>query len=86
MHHLEYREKLVQNSDGSWESHETHDDIVAVHKKCHNEIHRLIDHDLVLNKNRGRRVASEIARDKIQKIIIKSLQKKIVATVAGELV
>jgi len=77
MHHLEYRGKLTENRNGIWESHEQHEDIVAVHKKCHSELHRLIDHDLVLNKNRGRRVASEIARQKIQKIIIKSLQNKI---------
>lgn len=65
LHHLDYRD--VRFVDGSWRAFERHDDLVPMHPYCHGLLHQLIDRDRVLSHHRGRRVASVMALEILQR-------------------
>jgi len=68
LHHLDYRG--VKMNDGQFRALEPDEDLVAMHPYCHDLLHRLIDRDAVLSRNRTRRAASHLAlarlRQKLQ--------------------
>lgn len=68
LHHLDYRG--VRLHEGRWRAGEADEDLVAMHSYCHDLLHRLIDRDAVLARNRTRRTASHLAlqrlREKLQ--------------------
>lgn len=57
LHHLEYV-RVTRDSVGAWVAGENHDDLVAVHPRCHTWIHQLLDRDQVLRGFVGRRQAN----------------------------
>lgn len=59
LHHLDYA--AVTLSQGRWRAGEAHEDLIPLHPYCHDLLHRLIDRDPVLSRNRTRRAASELA-------------------------
>ncbi|WP_109211317.1 MULTISPECIES: hypothetical protein [Microbacterium] len=68
LHHLDYRG--VKMNGGQFRALEPDEDLVAMHPYCHDLLHRLIDRDAVLSRNRTRRAASHLAlarlRQKLQ--------------------
>ncbi len=56
LHHLDYAGVVLEQ--GFWKALEAHDDLVSMHPYCHDLLHRLIDRDAVLARNRTRRAAS----------------------------
>lgn len=64
LHHLDY--VRVRRVDGAWRAFERHDDLLPLHPYCHDLLHRLIERDEVLAYHRTRRVASEIALERLQ--------------------
>jgi len=59
LHHIDYR-GVVQRG-GRWLACESHDDLTALHPRCHELLHRLIDRDRVLRYHRSRQAATAIA-------------------------
>lgn len=59
LHHLDYAG--VQRSGSRWRALEADDDLVPMHPACHEVLHRLIDRDTVLSRQRTRRDATAIA-------------------------
>jgi hypothetical protein len=51
----------VTEVGGAWRAFERHDDLVPMHPSCHDLVHRLIDRDTVLSRQRTRRDATDIA-------------------------
>lgn len=64
LHHLDY--DGVHLTDGRWHASEPHRDLVAMHPYCHELLHRLIDRDVVLSRNRTRRDATLIAIERLR--------------------
>lgn len=59
LHHLDYA-GVVKGARG-WRSLERDEDLVPLHPACHEVLHRLIDRDTVLSRQRTRRDATVIA-------------------------
>lgn len=59
LHHLDYRG--VTRTAAGWTAGERHRDLIALHPRCHELLHLLIDRDRVLAKHRSRRVATWLA-------------------------
>lgn len=70
LHHLDYTGVVLEQ--GRWIALEAHDDLVPMHSYCHDLLHRLIDRDAVLTRNRTRRAASVHALERLRR----SLQPK----------
>lgn len=64
LHHLDYRG--VREADHGWVADEAHEDLVAVHPRCHEWIHRLVDRDDVLAGLTSRRAANLQAIARLQ--------------------
>lgn len=64
LHHLDY--DRVSLEDGRWHGQEAHEDLVSLHSYCHELLHRLIDRDSVLSRNRTRRAASHLALERLR--------------------
>lgn len=56
LHHLDYRGVL--QSPAGWAAREKHDDLTALHPRCHEYLHQLIDRDRALSGLVSRRTAS----------------------------
>lgn len=71
LHHLDYR-GVTQTPTG-WVARERHQDLTALHARCHESVHQLIDHDRALSGLVSRRAASVQAisqlRAKIARLI-----------------
>ncbi|MGA1827551.1 hypothetical protein [Microbacterium sp.] len=65
LHHLDYHGVILES--GRWEAREAHEDLVPMHPYCHELLHRLIDRDAVLARNRTRRAASHLALDRLRR-------------------
>lgn len=65
LHHLDYHGVILES--GRWEAREAHGDLVPMHPYCHELLHRLIDRDAVLARNRTRRAASHLALDRLRR-------------------
>ncbi|MFB8385583.1 hypothetical protein ACFC3F_00405 [Microbacterium sp. NPDC055910] len=69
LHHVDYAGVTIQN--GRWVAAERDEDLVALHRGCHELLHRLIDRDPVLSRHRTRRDATALAltalRSKLQR-------------------
>ncbi|MBN9176449.1 MAG: hypothetical protein J0I43_03660 [Microbacterium sp.] len=65
LHHVDYAGVSVAG-DGSWRAFEPHADLVPLHPYCHELVHRLIDRDVVLSRNRTRRAATEFALQRVR--------------------
>lgn len=63
LHHTDY--SGVRFVEGSWRAFEPHVDLVPLHPYCHELLHRLIDRDVVLSRNRTRRAASAFALERL---------------------
>lgn len=59
LHHLDYAGVVCEG--GRWKALEPHSALVPLHPYCHDLLHRLIDRDQVLSRNRSRQAASEFA-------------------------
>lgn len=64
LHHTDYRG--VYKEGGQWRAREAHTDLVPLHPGCHDLLHRLIDRDAVLSRDRDRRTASAFALDRLR--------------------
>ena len=64
LHHLDYTGLVLEQ--GRWTAREAHDDLVPMHPYCHDLLHRLIDRDAVLARNRTRRAASHQALQRLR--------------------
>ena len=64
LHHLDYSGVVMEQ--GRWQALEAHDDLVPMHPYCHDLLHRLIDRDAVLARNRTRRAASDQALQRLR--------------------
>jgi 5-methylcytosine-specific restriction enzyme A len=64
LHHLDYAGVLLEQ--GRWTAREAHEDLVPMHPYCHELLHRLIDRDAVLSRNRTRRAASHQALQRLR--------------------
>ncbi|MEY9853501.1 5-methylcytosine-specific restriction protein A [Leifsonia sp. EB41] len=64
LHHLDYR-GVTQTPHG-WAAHEQHDDLTALHPRCHEYVHQLIDRDRVFSRFVSRRTASLQAIARLQ--------------------
>lgn len=59
LHHLDYAG--VEQTARGWRSAEPDDDLVPLHRVCHEVLHQLIDRDTVLSRQRTRRDATAVA-------------------------
>lgn len=59
LHHADYED--VTQDGGQWNAREPDADLIPLHRECHERLHRLIDHDVLLARLRTRRDATEIA-------------------------
>ncbi|MGO4594847.1 hypothetical protein AB4Z18_13615 [Leifsonia sp. 2TAF2] len=64
LHHLDYR-GVTQTPHG-WTAHEPHEDLTALHPRCHEYVHQLIDRDRALSGCVSRRTASIQAIARLQ--------------------
>ncbi|MGO4535186.1 hypothetical protein [Leifsonia sp. 2MCAF36] len=64
LHHLDYRG--VTQSPHGWTAHEQHEDLAALHPRCHEFVHQLIDRDRALSGFVSRRTASIRAIARLQ--------------------
>ncbi|GAB3584511.1 hypothetical protein GCM10027406_31030 [Leifsonia lichenia] len=56
LHHLDYR-GVTQTPHG-WIAHERHEDLTALHPRCHEYVHQLVERDRALSGFVSRRTAS----------------------------
>lgn len=68
LHHLDYTGVVLEQ--GRWRALEPHDDLVPIHPYCHDLLHRLIDRDVVLARNRTRRAASDHALQRLRQKLL----------------
>ncbi len=59
LHHLSY-EGVERTADG-WIAGEGHEDLVGVHARCHEWLHRLLDGDAALRRMSDRVLANRVA-------------------------
>jgi len=64
LHHLDYRG--VAQTPYGWTAHERHEDLTALHPRCHEYVHLLIDRDRALSGFVSRRTASIQAIARLQ--------------------
>lgn len=69
LHHLTY-ERVIQRAPGVWVAAEHHRDLIPLHPYCHELLHRLMDRDAVLAKNRTRAVATTSALVRLRRALI----------------
>jgi hypothetical protein len=75
LHHLDYRG--VTRARNGWAAREQHGDLIAIHPRCHEWLHTLIDRDKTLSGLISRRAATARA--------IARLREKIATTIeSGE--
>jgi hypothetical protein len=71
LHHLDYR-GVTETGDG-WGAHEHHTDLIALHPRCHEWVHTLIDRDKALSGLVSRRTASAQAIARLRAKIAETL-------------
>lgn len=59
IHHLSY-DGVERLADG-WSAREEHEDLVGLHVRCHEWLHRVLDNDAALRRMPDRRIANRIA-------------------------
>lgn len=64
LHHLDYRG--VTQTPYGWTAHERHEDLTALHPRCHEYVHQLIERDSALSGFVSRRTASVQAIARLQ--------------------
>lgn len=65
LHHLDYS-GIHQLPDGRYQAAERHADLVPMHPRCHETLHRLIERDEGMARHRTRRTASLMALDRLR--------------------
>ncbi|MFE7846765.1 hypothetical protein ACFUTX_16385 [Microbacterium sp. NPDC057407] len=70
LHHADYHG--VYRVAGQWKARERHLDLVPLHPRCHELLHRLIDRDAVLSRGRDRRTASALALARLRAKLTRS--------------
>ncbi|NNC12842.1 hypothetical protein HII28_13255 [Planctomonas sp. JC2975] len=73
LHHLDYR-GVTQGPHG-WSATEPHDDLIALHPRCHEWVHKLIDRDRALSGLISRRAASAQAITRLRGKIAQLLEE-----------
>ena len=63
LHHLDYAG--VHLNAGVWTAAEPYEDLMPMHRSCHELLHRLIDRDVVLSRHRTRRDATYLALERL---------------------
>ena len=74
LHHLDYS-GVVERIHGGWIAGERHEDLVAVHPRCHEWIHQALDDDAAAGAAMNRRAANER--------VIARLRSKIIGYLGG---
>jgi hypothetical protein len=74
LHHLDYT-GVVQAPNGRWVAGEAHEDLVCVHPRCHEWIHRALDNDPAAGAAIDRRTANLR--------VISLLRRKIIGYLGG---
>ncbi|CDJ99838.1 MULTISPECIES: HNH endonuclease signature motif containing protein [Micrococcales] len=64
LHHLDYTGVTI--IQGRYKALEAHEDLIPLHAYCHDLLHRLIDRDVVLSRNRTRRDATRLALERLR--------------------
>lgn len=59
IHHLSYA-GVTRTAEG-WSAHEDHEDLVGMHARCHEWLHRLLDGDAALRRMSDRVMANRVA-------------------------
>lgn len=59
LHHLSY--DGVDQTAAGWAACESHEDLVCIHRRCHEWLHRLLDRDTALRRMKDRRLANRVA-------------------------
>lgn len=59
LHHLSY--EGVARTAGGWTADEADVDLVCMHRRCHEWLHRLMDGDAALRRMKDRRLANRVA-------------------------
>lgn len=72
LHHLDYRG--VSQTPRGWAAHERHEDLAALHPRCHEYVHQLIDRDRALSGFVSRRAASTQAISRLQAKIARFIE------------
>ncbi|MGN6128354.1 MAG: hypothetical protein ACTHON_17495 [Humibacter sp.] len=73
LHHLDYRG--VSRGPHGWVAAEPHDDLTAMHPRCHEWVHTLIDRDRALSGLVSRRAATYQAVSRLRGKIAQLLQE-----------
>ena len=71
LHHLDYLG--VTQTPSGWAAREPHDDLTALHPRCHEWVHKLIDRDRALSGLLSRRTASVQAITRLRSRIVQTL-------------
>lgn len=58
LHHLDYT-GVIEKTEGGWIAGERHIDMVAVHPRCHEWVHKALDEDAAAGAAMTRRAANE---------------------------
>ena len=69
LHHLDYS-GVVEKIHGGWIAGERHEDLVAVHPRCHEWIHQALDDDAAAGAAMNRRAANERVISRLRTKII----------------
>ncbi len=72
LHHLDYTG--VDRTSRGWRSRERDEDLMPLHPACHETLHRLIDRDTVLSRQRTRRDATMIALAQLRSVTSEEVQ------------
>ncbi|MEN2742672.1 hypothetical protein ABCS02_33270 [Microbacterium sp. X-17] len=72
LHHLDYNG--VSQTPRGWAAHERHEDLTALHPRCHEYVHQLIDRDRALSGFVSRRTASTQAISRLQAKIARFIE------------
>lgn len=72
LHHLDYHG--VSQTPRGWTAHERHEDLTALHPRCHEYVHQLIDRDRALSGFVSRRTASTQAISRLQAKIARFIE------------
>jgi hypothetical protein len=72
LHHLDYHG--VMQTPFGWRAHERHKDLTALHPRCHESVHQLIDRDRALSGLVSRRAASAEAIARLRTKIVRFVE------------
>lgn len=82
LHHVTY-ERLTKTASG-WHAGEEHEDLMAMHRACHEWVHRLMDSGTLFRDARNRLVATNLAIVRLRSKLRRHVAQQAAAVQAGE--